>query len=153
MTTDKSEMQVKSIKDGTVIDHIPSDKLFQVVSILHLDEVENEVTIGNHLASRLMGTKGIIKIAGRFFREDELNKIALAAPESKVNLIRDYEVVEKRVVCLPDRFKGVVRCANPKCITNNEPMESEYVVVSRRPLRLKCVYCEKEMLADELKLL
>ncbi len=151
--TDKSEMQVKAIKNGTVIDHIPSDKLFQVVTILGLDSIENEITIGNHLSSHQMGTKGIIKISDCFFEKDVLNRIALVAPRAKINLIRNYDVVEKIVLEIPDEIHGLVRCVNPKCITNNEPMEAHYTVVDRNPLALKCRYCEREMAASEMKLI
>ncbi|MBP5170904.1 MAG: aspartate carbamoyltransferase regulatory subunit [Bacteroidales bacterium] len=150
---DKSEMQVKALKNGTVIDHIPSDKLFKVVSILKLDKIDSEVTIGNNLSSRLMGRKGIIKIADRYFEEDEINRIALIAPKAKINTIRDYEVVEKKVIELPEEISGLVRCVNPKCITNNEPMEPCYRVVGRSPLTLKCRYCEHTMSQEEIKLL
>jgi aspartate carbamoyltransferase regulatory subunit len=91
----KKEMQVKALENGTVIDHIPANKLFKVVEILQLEQISNEVTIGNNLASKRMGTKGIIKVANRFFESKEINRIALIAPNAKINIIRDYQVTEK----------------------------------------------------------
>ena len=149
----KKEMQVKALENGTVIDHIPANKLFKVVEILQLEQISNEVTIGNNLASKRMGTKGIIKVANRFFESKEINRIALIAPNAKINTIRDYQVTEKRIITLPDHFKGIVKCVNPKCITNNEAMEPRYNVISASPLVLKCPYCEREIREEELQLL
>lgn len=149
----KKEMQVKALENGTVIDHIPANKLFKVVEILQLEQISNEVTIGNNLASKRMGTKGIIKVANRFFESKEINRIALIAPNAKINIIRDYQVTEKRIITLPDHFKGIVKCVNPKCITNNEVMEPRYNVISKSPLVLKCPYCEQEIREEELQLL
>ncbi len=149
----KSEMQVKALCNGTVIDHIPSDKLFKVVSMLQLDKTDQQVTIGYNLNSELLGKKGIIKVAGHFFEEKEINRIALIAPNAKINIIRDYEVVEKKTIELPDEIRGLVKCVNPKCISNNEPMMQRYHVVSKDPVLVKCHYCEREMSQEEIKLL
>ena len=125
----KKELQVAALENGTVIDHIPSEKLFTVVSLLGLKHMKNNITIGFNLKSKKLGTKGIIKIADKFFCDDEINRIAVVAPNVKLNIIRNYEVVEKREVCLPDELCGIVKCANPKCITNNEPMPTRFHVV------------------------
>ena len=150
---EKREMLVTAIKDGTVIDHIPAEKLFEVVSILGLEGLDKEITIGNNLKSKKFGRKGIIKISDCFFAQEDLNRIAIVAPQAKVNIIRNFEVTEKRVLEIPDEIAGLVRCVNPKCITNNEPMTPRYRVVGRSPLQLKCRYCEREMSAAEIKLL
>ena len=89
----KKELQVAALKNGTVIDHIPSDKLFTVVSLLGLEQMENNITIGFNLESQRLGKKGIIKIADKFFSEADINKIAVVAPNVVINIIRDYEVV------------------------------------------------------------
>lgn len=141
MTQAKKELAVAALEAGTVIDHIPSDAVFHVVKILGLEKSPKAVTIGCNLASRRLGTKGIIKVADTFFDEATMNRIALIAPEAVVNIIRDYEVVEKRRVELPDQIRGIVRCTNPKCITNNEPMETTFDVESRRPVVIRCHYC------------
>ncbi len=82
-------------------------------------------------------------MADRFFEDDEINKIALVAPEAKLNIIKDYKVVEKRQVSLPEEIRGYVRCFNPKCITNHEEIQTRFTVLSKLPLALKCHYCEK----------
>ena len=98
-----------------------------LVMHLGLEQMNNNITIGFNLKSKKLGTKGIIKIADKFFCDDEINRIAVVAPNVKLNIIRDYEVVEKREVKLPDELRGIVKCANPKCITNNEPMPHQSV--------------------------
>lgn len=137
------QLSVSAIKEGTVIDHVPASALFKVVSILKLDELDNMITIGNSLGSEKLGKKGIIKLSNVFFRDDEINKIALVAPCAKLNIIREYEVVEKRVVEIPDNIIGIARCVNPKCITNNEEVTTRFKVVSKSEVKLKCHYCEK----------
>ena len=122
----KLKLKVSAIKDGTVIDHIPAKNLFKVITILGLDKFDNMITFGNNLESEKLGAKAIIKVADKFFEDDEINKIALIAPNAKLNIIRDYEVVEKRVVKIPETIKGIVKCFNPKCITNNEKIVTQF---------------------------
>ena len=136
-------LKVNAIKDGTVIDHIPTNALFRVIRILKLEESSNMVTFGNNLDSGLMGYKAIIKVANRFFEDEEVNKIALVAPHAKLNIIRNYEVVEKRVVETPKEIRGIVRCFNPKCITHEENILPKFEVITDKPIALKCFYCEK----------
>jgi aspartate carbamoyltransferase regulatory subunit len=146
------ELQVKALENGTVIDHIPSDKLFKVVSLLRLDNVSNRITIGNNLSSKDMKTKGIIKVSDRYYAEEEVNRIALIAPMATINIIRNFEVIEKKVLKLPVRFSGVVKCPNPKCITNNEPMKTRFETVNKIPVVLKCQYCEREVQEEDIQL-
>ena len=122
MSENKQELQVAALKNGTVIDHIPSEKLFTVVQLLGVEQMTSNITIGFNLDSKKLGKKGIIKIADKFFCDEEINRISVVAPHVKLNIIRDYEVVEKKEVKMPDELRGIVKCANPKCITNNEPM-------------------------------
>lgn len=147
------QLSVSAIKDGTVIDHIPAGVLFNVVSILNLEKVDTMITIGNSLGSKKLGKKGIIKISNVFFKDSEINKIALVAPSAKLNIIRDYEVVEKRVVSLPDEVVGIVKCVNPKCITNNEKVTTRFDVVSKPDLKLRCHYCEKITDRDNIEII
>jgi len=149
----EKELKVAALRNGTVIDHIPADKLYQVVSILHLDTCEHQITIGNNLDSAKVGKKGIIKISDRAFEEDETNKIALIAPNAKINIIRDYLVVEKRPLTLPDEIKEIVQCANPNCITNNQPVTTRFhVQLHDGEIMLKCHYCEREVQRDKVKI-
>jgi aspartate carbamoyltransferase regulatory subunit len=149
----KEEFVVNAIETGTVIDHIPPKSLFKVISILGLDRIHSQMTFGNNLDSRKLVKKAIIKIADKFFDDKEVNKIALVAPEAKLNTIRDYQVVEKRVVSVPDDVSGIVRCANPKCITNNENIVTKFYVVSKKPVTLKCHYCERMVEQEQMTIL
>ena len=153
MRENKKEMQVAALKNGTVIDHIPSDKLFTVVALLGLEHLTNNITIGNNLDSKLLGKKGIIKIADKFFTNDEINRIAVVAPNVRMNIIRDYEVVEKRQLQLPDELIGIVKCSNQKCITNNVPMPTRFHVIDKDNCIIKCHYCEKEQHREDIQII
>ncbi len=152
MSENKQALQVAALKNGTVIDHIPSDKLFTVVNLLELQSSDQNITIGNNFESQKLGKKGIIKVADRFFSDEEISRLSVVAPNVKLNIIRNYEVVEKKQVIMPDVVKGIVKCGNPKCITNNEPMPTLYHVVDKENGILKCHYCEKEQNKETLKL-
>jgi aspartate carbamoyltransferase regulatory subunit len=136
-------LSVSAIQNGTVIDHVPAKNLFKVIKILGLDKIENQITFGTNLESKKLGRKAIIKISGLFFEDEDINRIALVAPDAKLNIIKDYEVVEKKVVEVPDSIVGIARCMNPKCITNFEHVTTRFRVVSKKNVLLKCHYCEK----------
>ncbi len=139
----KKELQVSAIENGTVIDHIPANKLFDVISVLGINRMENAMTFGTNLRSNKLGKKAIIKIWDKFLEDSEVNKLALVAPSAKINIIRDYDVVEKKKVNVPERVEGIVKCMNPKCITNHEFVKTKFAVINDSPIVLKCHYCEK----------
>lgn len=143
MNISNNQLQVSAIKNGTVIDHIPAKNLFNVISILGLNKIKNQITFGTNLDSEKLGSKAIIKVSEKFFEDEEINKIALIAPHAKLNIIRNYQVTEKRVVEIPDSVEGIVKCVNPKCITNHESIVTHFAVINKNPLALKCHYCEK----------
>ena len=140
---DRKHLVVSAIKDGTVIDHIPAKALFKVIDILGLDHIENQITFGTNLDSKKLEKKGIMKLSGVFFKQEDLDRIALVAPDVKVNIIRDYEVVEKKVVEIPEKIESIVKCVNPMCITNQEAVRTKFDLVTRHPVSIKCYYCEK----------
>ncbi len=137
------QLSVSAIRNGTVIDHIPADSLFSVINILGLEHITTQITFGTNLDSKKFGKKGIIKVSDIYFTEQEINKIALVAPAARLNIIRDYEVVEKHQLTIPDEIEGIVKCFNPSCVTNHEPVRTRFRIISKNPLRLKCHYCEK----------
>lgn len=147
------ELQVAALENGTAIDHIPTSAVFKVVSLLQLQKLNNRITIGNNLKSNKMISKGIIKVSDKFFREDELNRIALVAPNVNLNIIRNFEVVEKKKVVLPDEIVEIMKCNNPKCITNNEPMKTRFHVIDKEKVELQCHYCELKIKKEEVVLL
>lgn len=149
---EKSQLLVAALENGTVIDHIPTDKVFDVVNILNIRDINTPVTIGANLKSKKMGIKGIIKIADRYFTDEEVNKLSVIVPNIVLTTIHDYEVTEKRRITMPDEVNGIVRCPNPKCITNNEPMQSRFHVTDKEHGTLKCHYCNHEVTRNEIKL-
>ena len=150
--TPKKEMAVAALRNGIVIDHIPAESLFKVVNLLGIEGMPNSVTIGYNLDSKRMGRKGIIKISDVSFPQEILNRIAVIAPNAVINVIKDYDVVEKKRVILPEDLIDVVRCNNPKCITNNEPMRTHFHVVDAETGVLRCHYCERPVSGKDVVL-
>ena len=152
MEMNKKERLVAAIENGTVIDHIPAEKPFQVVNLLELQNLSTPVTIGYNFSSSKVGCKGIIKVSDKFFTDDEISRLSVVAPNIILNIIHDYEVVEKKQVITPDELHGIVKCNNPKCITNNEPVSTIFNVVDKVAGTLKCHYCDKEQQMDKVEL-
>ena len=148
----KKERLVAAIENGTVIDHIPAEKTYAVATLLGLQKLQTPVTIGYNYPSKKLGKKGIIKIEDKFFTDEEISRLSVVAPNVVLNVIRDYEVVEKKKVVTPDTLKGIVRCNNPKCITNNEPMNTIFHVIDKNSGIIKCHYCDKGQAISEVKL-
>ena len=146
------EMNVSAIRNGTVIDHIRNDATFKVAEILRLDREEDVVLVGMNLHSSKVGKKGLVKVESRELTAQEVNKIALIAPQATLNIIKDYRVVEKRRVELPERVEGIVRCFNPNCVTNRHPVSTCFEVQGTDPVSLRCVYCERVMRAADINL-
>ena len=146
------ELLVAALENGTVIDHIPSKKLFAVIRLLGLERMGNAVTIGYNLKSRKMGCKSIIKVADTVFSDDEVNRLSVVAPNVLLNVIRDFEVVEKKRVDLPTEIVNTIKCNNPQCITNNEPMSTHFYIINKEKGMAKCRYCEKTLLIENAKL-
>lgn len=139
----ETTLRVSKIKNGTVIDHITSGHALDVVKILEITgRTGGIVTVAMNVPSKKLGVKDIVKVEGRELNSKEVDKIALLAPHASINIIRDYVVVEKQVVKLPEVLKGIVKCANPACISNSEePIQPTFYVEREEPLRLKCHYC------------
>ena len=146
-------LKVNAIKNGTVIDHIPSQQLFRVIEILGLDGGKDQITFGMNLESRRLQSKAIIKVTNRFFEDDDVNRITLVAPHAKLNIIRNYEVAEKRPLALPEEIRGIAKCVNPKCVTNNEAIETRFKVSkTEKGFMLTCHFCEKTTDNQNLKI-
>jgi len=139
----ETTLRVSKIRDGTVIDHITAGHALDVLKILRItDNVKGVVTVGMNVPSKTLGLKDMVKIEGRELKSEEVDKIALLAPHASINIIRNYEVVDKQVVRLPDIIREAVKCANPACISNSkEPVKSTFYVDNKEPLRLRCHYC------------
>lgn len=138
------ELVVSALENGTVLDHIPAQYVYKALDLLGLKDIESQITIGINLASKIYGKKGIIKIADKFFEDEELNKLALIAPNATINVIRDFKVVEKKRLEIPEEVIGIAKCKNPKCVTNHQPIKTKFATVHEGDkISLKCHYCEK----------
>jgi len=137
-------LTVSKIRNGTVIDHIPAGRSLAVLKVLGITGYEGlRIAILMNVESKKLGRKDIVKIEDKVVDEREASIISLIAPEATINIVRDFDVVEKRNLRLPETIKGLLKCPNPLCVTNNDPEAlSEFVKVSEKPLRLRCVYCE-----------
>lgn len=142
----EKELKVVPIKNGTVIDHITAGQALNVLKILEINaRTDAVVSVVMNVRSKKMGRKDIVKVEDRELKPEEVDKIALIAPNATINIIRDSEVIEKHKVYLPKSIEGIIRCANPNCISNaeREPVISKFITVSENPPLFRCFYCER----------
>jgi aspartate carbamoyltransferase regulatory subunit len=144
------EMKVDAIKNGTVIDHIPPGLAFKVIDLLKLSQGET-VMAGINFSSKKHGRKDIVKIENRELSQDEVNRIALIAPDANLSIIRNYEIVSKSRVEVPRHIHGLIRCPNPTCITKSPGITTEFIRENREVVR--CEYCEKPYRLTELEII
>lgn len=137
------EMRVRPIKHGTVIDHITAGQALNVLKILGISGTTTAVvSVAMNVPSGVLGSKDIVKIEGRELKEEEVDRISLIAPDATINIIRDFEVIDKHRVELPGHLEGVIKCDNPNCISNtSEPVISKFTV-NKKPVELRCIYCD-----------
>ncbi|MDO5859462.1 aspartate carbamoyltransferase regulatory subunit [Methanobrevibacter sp.] len=149
----KSELKIKAIENGTVIDHISANKALHILKILGLPDNETQnVTIAMNVSSKQIGRKDILKIENRELDHKELNQVALIAPKATINIIRNFETVKKDKIILPDKITSIIKCTNPKCITNykNEPITPIFNVINKYPPVVRCHYCEKLIKTEDI---
>ncbi len=146
-------LRVTKIKHGTVIDHIPAGRALDVLKVLGITGREGlRIAIIMNVESAKLGRKDIVKIEGRELSPSEVNVIALVAPTATINIVKDFKVVSKFRVSVPEVVEGIIRCPNPTCITNKnrEPISTRFRVVSRDPLMLQCEYCGTLVRGEEV---
>jgi aspartate carbamoyltransferase regulatory subunit len=148
----KMERKIPAIKNGSVIDHIPSRETFRIIRILDPQEFMHPITVTLNLDSKKMGKKGVIKIDDRFLTKKEVNKIAILAPNATVSIIKNYKIKEKIAVKIPKELRNIINCSNPMCITNREKVSTKFKVIRDDPLEAKCLYCERVYGKDELEI-
>ena len=150
---EQSDLIVRRIKDGTVIDHINEGKGLKVLEALDIDGRRgNVITIALNMPSGKLKKKDMIKVEGRFLEDDDTNKLAVIAPSSTVNIIKDYKLVEKRHLSLPNEIDRIFRCSNPDCITNSaEHIESVMDLIDKETMILKCRYCARILDVNEIR--
>ena len=150
---ERKELKVNAIENGTVMDHIPTLSVFQVIRILNLNKCENQILFGTNLESKKYGKKGIIKVSERFFAPKDVNKIALVAPTATLIEIKNYKVTVKKNVSIPNEVSTFVKCVNPNCITNHEKVATKFKVLDKKNVKLQCQYCEKSPAQDNFTLI
>jgi aspartate carbamoyltransferase regulatory subunit len=150
--SDTSQLLVRRIKNGTVIDHIESPRALIVLNILNMTGQEgNVITVALNVPSVKHKKKDIIKVENKFLEKKETDKLALIAPMATINIIKNYQLIEKRKIQLPDRIIGFFKCPNLKCITNTEDgLKSKIEIIDKVSLRLKCQYCSRSITTNEL---
>ncbi len=151
--SEHKELKIEKIRNGTVIDHISAGMALDVLRILRITGREGiTVSIAMNVPSKTQNKKDIVKVEGRELHRGEADKIALIAPQATINIIREYSVVKKQPVILPNAISDTVRCPNPLCITNSrEPVEPLFRVVGKNPVRLRCDYCETILNYEEIR--
>lgn len=150
---EEAEMKVAKIRNGTVIDHIPSGKALIVLRLMGLTKkVEHTLTIAMNVKSKKLGVKDIIKVENLELDPALLSSLALIAPMATINVIRDYKVHEKSKVILKDFVEGILKCPNPTCISRqpNEPIITKFKVIEKNPIKLQCVYCFRFIYENEV---
>lgn len=134
-------MNIDSIKNGIVIDHIEAGRGMEIYSLLELEALDCQVAIIKNAASRKMGRKDIIKIAETI--DVDLDLLGYVSPDATINIISDGVLEEKKTPRLPDRITGVLRCKNPRCISATEQELPWVFFLSDRAKReYRCLYCE-----------
>ena len=141
----RKELVVSALENGTVLDHIPAENVYKALDLLDLKGIGNQITIGINLNSKAQGRKGIIKVEDKFFEDEELNKLALIAPQATVNIIRDGKIVKREQLTLPKKITGVIKCANPRCITSTEQeIVHEFYLANADKKTYRCKYCDTD---------
>jgi aspartate carbamoyltransferase regulatory subunit len=144
-------LSVAAIQHGTVIDHIPAKRALPMIRILHLIGHKAPITVGFNLSSQYLGLKDIIKIENHELTLQEREEIAIFAPDATVNIIRDYKIVEKLNLPLPQKITGFLACANGNCITQTEKVKSHFSIMALgKTIEVRCHYCETVFPAHSL---
>ena len=148
---DTSQLIVRRIRNGTVIDHIEAGKALFVLRVLNITGLEGEViTVALNVPSSKHEKKDIIKVENKYLEKDETNKLALIAPRATINIVKDYTLVEKRKIQLPDAIVGIFSCPNLRCVTNGENVKSVIEILDKDRILLRCKYCSQTLTIDEL---
>ncbi len=155
MTDIETELRVRRIENGTVIDHITAGKALNVLKILGLPDSSHGVVSVLINSQGEYGEKDVVKIENRELKVKEVDRIALIAPNATINIIRNFNVISKNKVHIPSFVEDVVGCINPNCISNSdEPITSKFKVSTENAcLKLRCFYCGRvisENIAEQL---
>lgn len=134
-------MNIDSIKNGLVIDHITAGKAMRIYDMLHLGELDCQVAIIKNAHSTKMGKKDIIKIDSAI--DIDLDVLGYMSPHITVDVIRDGQRVEKKHIELPETLTNILRCKNPRCITTTEQeIPHIFRLTNAEKREYRCIYCD-----------
>jgi aspartate carbamoyltransferase regulatory subunit len=150
MNEGKDKLIVSKIENGTVIDRIPPGKALRVLEVLGIDaNYPYTVALAIRVASKKLSLKDVVKIKGKELTEKDIHKLSFIAPGATVNIIQSFEVQKKVELEIPEHVEEFIKCLNPNCVSNsNEPITSSFDIISKEPLILRCIYCDR-VIEDE----
>jgi len=153
----EENLKIERIHKGTVIDHIDAGYALTILSLTGLDESPDLMTIGVNVLSKKHGKKDIIKIEGVFLNEIQMQKVSILSPNATISLIDNDDVIEKKKVSIPKVIEKLIVCVNKTCISNSEnisgrkePIDTEFLVLEEKPLKIQCVYCDRIYNLEEI---
>ena len=148
----ENKLKIEKIRKGTVIDHIDEGYALTIIELTGLAESPNLITIGVNVPSKKFQKKDIIKIENVFLNEVQMQQISILSPNATISLIDNYKVIEKKKVKIPEIIKKLIICQNKTCISNSEkePIDTEFQVLEKKPLKIQCVYCDRIYKLDEI---
>ncbi|HEY0087194.1 MAG TPA: aspartate carbamoyltransferase regulatory subunit [Candidatus Lokiarchaeia archaeon] len=148
----ENKLKIDKINKGTVIDHIDAGYALTILDLTGLAESTNLITIGVNVPSKKYQRKDIIKIENVFLNETQIQQISILSPNATISLIENYNVIKKIKVKIPAIIKKLIVCQNKTCISNstNEPIDTEFLVLDEKPLKIQCVYCDRIYKLDEI---
>lgn len=136
-------MNIDSITNGIVLDHITAGKSMQIYRDLELDKLDCSVAIIKNVKSNKLGRKDIIKIDQAY--SVNLDVLGYIDPDITVSIIKDGETIEKKKVELPERLVNILKCKNPRCITTTEQgIDHIFKLANREKRTYRCIYCEED---------
>lgn len=149
----EQKLKIDKIKKGTVIDHVNAGYALIILNLTGLDETSNLMTVGVNVPSNKYGTKDIIKIENVFLDEVQVQQIAILSSNATISLIKDFEVIKKKKVEIPEVIKNIIMCDTKTCISNSkkEPINTEFVVLEKKPLKVQCAFCDRIYKLDQIK--
>lgn len=148
--SEENALKVQKLRSGTVIDHITAEKGLLIAKILNLTAVNGStLLVGTNLPSKKYDKKDIIKMEDRTLNQEEKSKIALICPQATLTTVKDYNVVDKTKLTVPDTVKNLITCPNPKCITQLEP-KNKFIVENKHPVVVRCHYCERSLKGQDI---
>ncbi|MCX8514285.1 MAG: aspartate carbamoyltransferase regulatory subunit [Burkholderiales bacterium] len=147
----EDKKHIGSIENGINIDHIPCGNAFYIMKILNLYKSEYQTGIGLNLSSKKIGKKDLIKIENRELSAQEIQAISLFAVGSTLSILKDFKVIKKVILAMPDVVHGIIICPNKRCVSHHHV--SQFLAVANRNnlIELKCNYCEKSFLLSDIK--